>query len=213
MATQSKLDTAYMTCAYEMSKLSNAKRKKVGAIIVSPEGGIIAEGVNGMPSGFDNCCEYEQYRISGSEYSESKSWVDEFCTPSENGTWITPRGNTVRKHLITNPEVLHAESNAILKVARSTNSSVGSTLYTTLSPCLECAKLIIQAGITRVVYSEQYPYIGHSGAKRPMGLKLLEKANIKVEQLTVGVVVDDDLDHQDEGRGYDENKPWKAYRP
>jgi len=71
----------------------------------------------------------------------------------------------------TKPEVLHAESNAISKVARSTNSSSGSTLYVTLAPCFECSKLIIQAGISRVVYKDAY---------KKNGLSLLGKAGVKV---------------------------------
>ncbi len=59
---------------------------------------------------------------------------------------------------VTKPYVLHAEANAITKVAKSSNSSEGATLYVTASPCIECAKLIIQAGIRRVVYTEQYRY-------------------------------------------------------
>ena len=81
----------------------------------------------------------------------------------------------------TKPEVLHAESNAITKLARSTNSSCGSTLYVTLAPCHDCAKLIIQAGIKRVVFLEQYRI-------RNSGLALLKKAEIEVEQLTRGKV-------------------------
>ena len=76
-------------------------------------------------------------------------------------------------HMYTKPEVLHAESNAITKLARSTNSSSGATLYVTCSPCFECAKLIIQAGIERVVYDEEY--------KSQKGSLLLEKAGILVE--------------------------------
>ena len=74
----------------------------------------------------------------------------------------------------TKPEVLHAESNAIAKIARSTNSSVGSTLYVTLAPCFDCAKLIIQAGIERVVFKDMY-------AKN--GLALLNKAGVTVSQI------------------------------
>ena len=74
----------------------------------------------------------------------------------------------------TKPEVLHAESNAITKLARSTNSSSESTLYVTLAPCYDCAKLIIQAGIKRVVYRDKY-------ARN--GLALLEKANIEIVNL------------------------------
>jgi|TARA_Y100000310_G_scaffold8759_1_gene9251 dCMP deaminase len=81
----------------------------------------------------------------------------------------------------TKPEVLHAESNAITKLARSTNSSCGSTLYVTLAPCHDCAKLIIQAGIKRVVFLEQYRITNS-------GLALLKKAQVVVEQLTRGKV-------------------------
>ena len=73
----------------------------------------------------------------------------------------------------TKPYVLHAEANAITKIARSSNSSDGSTLYVTASPCIECAKLIIQAGIKRVVYSEKY--------RLEDGIKLLKRAGIDVE--------------------------------
>ena len=72
----------------------------------------------------------------------------------------------------TKPYVLHAEANAITKIARSNNSSEGATLYVTASPCIECAKLIIQAGIKRVVYSEKY--------RLADGIDLLERADIEV---------------------------------
>ena len=73
------------------------------------------------------------------------------------------------------PYVLHAEANAITKVARSNNSSDGATLYVTASPCIECSKLIIQAGIKRVVYGEQYRLLD--------GVDLLRKAGIDVSQI------------------------------
>ena len=73
---------------------------------------------------------------------------------------------------LTKPYVLHAEANAITKLARSNNNSEGATLYVTASPCIECAKLIIQAGIKRVVYAEKY--------RLEDGLRLLEKANVEV---------------------------------
>ncbi len=75
----------------------------------------------------------------------------------------------------TKPYVLHAEANAITKVAKSGNSSEGSTLYVTASPCLECSKLIIQAGIKRVVYHEDYRITD--------GIDLLRRAGIEVQQL------------------------------
>ena len=75
---------------------------------------------------------------------------------------------------VTKPYVLHAEANAITKVARSGNSSMGATLYVTASPCMECAKLIIQAGIKRVVYSEEYRITD--------GVDLLRRAGVQVEK-------------------------------
>ena len=75
----------------------------------------------------------------------------------------------------TKPEVLHAESNALTKLAKSTQSSEQATIYITLSPCFECSKLMIQSGIKRVVYREQYTDIG--------GIDLLKKAGIEVHKL------------------------------
>ena len=93
----------------------------------------------------------------------------------------TPRGfNNVCEyydyadHLHTKPEVLHAETNAITKLARSTSSSDQSTLYVTLAPCYDCSKLIIQAGIKRVVYDESY---------LRDGLDLLEQAGVEVQKV------------------------------
>lgn len=79
---------------------------------------------------------------------------------------------------VTKPYVLHAEANAITKIARSNNSSNGATMYVTASPCIECAKLIIQAGIRRVVYSEKY--------RLEDGVELLRKAGIEVVYLRAG---------------------------
>jgi len=79
------------------------------------------------------------------------------------------------EHHVTKPYVLHAEANAITKVAKSPNSSDGSTLYVTSSPCLECAKLIIQSGIKRVVYGEQY--------RIDDGIRLLQRAGIEIKYL------------------------------
>jgi dCMP deaminase len=85
----------------------------------------------------------------------------ENCCEDENG--------------VTKPYVLHAEANAITKLAKSSQSSVGATLYVTTSPCIECSKLIIQAGIKRVVYCEEYRITD--------GLDILERAGISVEKL------------------------------
>jgi dCMP deaminase len=93
-------------------------------------------------------------------YNGTPSGFENICEDEEGGT---------------KPYVLHAESNAITKVAKSNNSSDGATLYVTSSPCIECAKLIIQAGIRRVVFTENY--------RLEDGIELLRRADISVEQV------------------------------
>ena len=105
----------------------------------------------------------KQKMIISDGYNGTPSGFENICE-EENG--------------ITKPYVLHAEANAITKLARSGNNSDGSTLYVTASPCIECAKLIIQAGIKRVVYGEKYRLIE--------GIDLLRRANIEVEYLNLG---------------------------
>lgn len=89
----------------------------------------------------------------------------------------TPSGfeNVCEDNSVTKPYVLHAEANAITKLARSSNNSEGSTLYVTASPCIECSKLIIQSGIKRVVYAEKY--------RLTDGIDLLKRAGVKVEYM------------------------------
>ena len=104
------------------------------------------------------------------------------CVVVKNGQVIsngfngTPSGfdNTCEVNDVTKPEVLHAESNALMKLAQSTNSSTGSIMYLTCSPCFDCAKLIIQAGVERVVYEESY--------RKLDGLELLQRANIQIDK-------------------------------
>ena len=141
MPEQAHLDLAYLRMATEWGKLSKAKRKQVGCLVVR-DGRIISDGYNGTPHGFDNECEYE-----------------------------------TRFGFETKPEVLHAESNALTKLAKSTQSSDGATIYITLSPCFECSKLMIQSGITRVIYCEQYRITD--------GIDLLKQANIDCLELLI----------------------------
>lgn len=91
----------------------------------------------------------------------------------------TPSGfdNICEENNVSFPYVLHAEANAITKLARSYNNSDGATLYVTASPCIECAKLIIQAGIRRVIYGEKY--------RIDDGLKLLSRAKIETQQIEI----------------------------
>lgn len=139
---QLRYDIAYMETAHVFSKLSHAKRKRVGCIAVK-DGNIIAHGWNGMPRGFDNNCE-------------------------DTTDGLNPQ-------LITKPEVLHAELNVLSKLAKSTQSSDGADLYVTLSPCVECSKLIIQSGIRRVLYHEDYRDLS--------GIEFLKSAGVIVEKL------------------------------
>ena len=148
---------------------SFAKRNKVGAIIVK-DNMIISDGYNGTPKGFDNSCEIEVKCDVDWDNIDSLDGGANICKTYDSDCSKCPH-----HYLITKPEVLHAEANAITKVAKSTNSSEGSTLYVTLSPCLECAKLIIQSGIKRVVYKDKY--------RKTDGLELLKKAGIEVEQI------------------------------
>ena len=110
---------------------------------------------------------YCQHRQVGALIVKNKMIISD----GYNGT---PSGfeNVCEENNVTKPYVLHAEANAITKIARSNNSSDGATLYVTDSPCIECAKLIIQAGIKRVVYAQKY--------RLDDGLRLLERAGIEV---------------------------------
>jgi dCMP deaminase len=134
----------YMDWAKRTAKLSHARRLQVGAVIVKDDT-VISYGYNGMPAGWDNNCEDEL------------KW---------------PTGEV--RLLKTKSEVLHAESNAIAKLARSSNSGLGADLFVTHSPCLECAKLIYQSGIRRVFYAEDY--------RDDSGLQFLWKSGINVHR-------------------------------
>jgi len=147
-----KFKIAFMKVAETFADLSTATRAKVGAIIVK-DNRIISIGYNGMPSGWDNTCEYE---------IPEELEVD-------NRTVIPAR-------LATKPEVLHAETNAIAKVAQSSESCKDATLFCTHTPCLDCAKLIYQSGITTVYYRTEY------NAAKGSGKEFLEKSGVKVEQ-------------------------------
>lgn len=154
----------YLNIAKEIANLSHATRQRVGAIIVK-DGQIIAEGYNGTPRGFDNECETYEVDFGNPIKIEPRN----FPEVDVNYTY------TYKVNSVTKPEVLHAESNAITKVAKSTQSSNGSILYTTLSPCFECSKLIIQSGIKEIYYEEEY--------RDTSGIGLLKKAGIKVIKL------------------------------
>ena len=154
----SKFDDAHMSVAEVYAKLSSAVRLKVGCVIVK-DNTIIGIGYNGMPAGWDNTCEDKIYCDDGD--------CAEQLLPKEADQWIKYKLQTKR-------EVLHAETNAIAKVSKSTNSSDGATLYVTHAPCIDCAKLVYQSGINSVFYRNSY--------RDTSGVIFLQECGIKVTQ-------------------------------
>ena len=137
-----KLITAYIKTAEIFAELSHARRLHVGAIIVKDDR-IISIGYNGMPAGWDNDCE-------------------EIIELREDG----------HHELKTRPEVLHAETNAIAKLAKSSDSGSGATMFVTHAPCLDCAKLVYQSGINRVIYRDSY--------RSDQGILFLTRSGVEV---------------------------------
>lgn len=146
-----KFKKLYMDWAMRVAQLSYAKRLQVGAVIVKDDT-VISYGYNGMPAGWDNNCEHDVIvaEIDGDP------------------------GRVIRENK-TRPEVLHAESNAIAKLARGHNSGLGADLFITHSPCMECAKLIYQSGIKRVYFGMGY--------RDDSGIHFLRQSGVSVEQI------------------------------
>jgi dCMP deaminase len=142
----------YMKTARLFAEHSSAVRKKVGAVIVKDDR-IISIGYNGMPAGWNNVCEEEVVVavVDGVPQKEIKE-------------------------LKTKPEVIHAESNAIAKLAKSTESGDGASMFITCAPCVECAKMIYQSGIKEVFYGEEY--------RSRDGIEFLNKCGLSVKQLS-----------------------------
>ncbi len=131
-----KFIEAHMKVAEVYAELSSAKRLHVGAVIVKDDR-IISIGYNGMPSGWTNECEDEEFK--------------------------------------TKPEVLHAETNCVAKLAKNGDSANGAYLFVTHAPCLDCAKLVYQSGISTVYYRNEY--------RTDAGIRFLEKCGVKVERV------------------------------
>jgi len=159
----------YMDWALRAAELSHARRLHVGAVIVKDDT-VISYGYNGMPAGWDNNCEDVEWCSAGGWLSPEE--IEEGW-PYE-GVYLDADGNEMqsRYRLRTKPEVLHAESNAIAKLAKSNNSGLGADLFVTHSPCIECAKLIYQSGIRRVFYRENY--------RDDTGTEFLQKSRVEV---------------------------------
>jgi dCMP deaminase len=169
---KSKYIDAYMQTAHIFANCSTAIRLKVGAIVVKDDR-IISIGYNGMPSGWDNDCEDKEWCSAG-------GWL----TPDEieegwpyEGTYKDVDGNEMqgRYRLKTKPEVLHAEMNALMKLAKSTESGDQATMFITHAPCMDCAKGIYQAGIKSIYYRTSY--------RDSAGVEFLEKCGVKIEKV------------------------------
>ena len=156
-----KFIDAYMDVAKRFAHLSSAKRLQVGAIVVKDDR-IISIGYNGMPAGWTNECEYKHY-----VYGNFPD--DPWLFQTEDGAFYV---------LKTKPQVIHAEANAIAKLAKSTESGAGATMFLTHAPCIDCAKQIYTAGINKVYYNQNY--------RDTQGIDFLETANVKVEQCKDG---------------------------
>jgi len=146
-----KFIDAHMKVAEVYAQLSSAQRLKVGCVAVKNDT-IIGIGYNGMPSGWDNKCEVDISEV-----------VD------IDGRSVTPAQN------VTRPEVLHAETNCLAKISRSTNSSEDAYLFVTHAPCLQCAKLIYQSGIKSIFYRNDY--------RDSSGIEFLKKCKVEVNKL------------------------------
>lgn len=148
----------YMRVVDDLASLSHAKRKQVGALVITPNGSTF-EGINGTFPGHDNTCEYE------SQYRRNTAYL---LDDTELQKGVAP------PKLITKQEVYHAEANAFAKMLEEGVSARGSTLCVTLSPCFECCKWIARAGVKTVIYKERY--------RDTLGLEFLKRCNVEVIQ-------------------------------
>jgi dCMP deaminase len=162
-----KFQQLYMDWAERTAQLSYARRLKVGAVIVKDDS-VISYGYNGTPAGWDNDCEDKVWDKGAG------GWLspEEFDVQYPHEAWHEGAGRNVRYGLKTKPEVLHAESNAIAKLARSSQSGSDASVFITHAPCLDCAKLIYQSGISSVYYRNSY--------RDMAGVDFLEKLGVTV---------------------------------
>jgi dCMP deaminase len=167
-----KIIKAHMKTAENYAELSTARRLHVGAIVVKDDR-IISIGYNGMPAGWDNNCEDREYWNPHLEdlHPDEVNAMYPFYGEKEEGEYIV----NARYRLRTKPEVLHAEANAIAKVARSSESAENSVLFVTHAPCIECAKLIYQSGIKQVFYRDNY--------RSDAGTNFLKQAGVTVNKI------------------------------
>jgi len=159
-----------MKTAEIFAELSHARRLHVGAIVVKDDR-IISIGYNDMPAGWDNNCEDKVWDPGAG------GWLspEEFDTMYPYTEYNEEAEEEYRYGLKTKPEVLHAETNAIAKLAKSNESGDGAVLFVTHAPCLDCAKLVYQSGLNSVFYRNSY--------RDDSGILFLKKAGVTVEKL------------------------------
>jgi dCMP deaminase len=158
----------YMNLAHNVSQMSTAVKLKVGTVIVKDH--VVTYGYNGTPSGWDNNCEDRDWDMGAGPYLTQ----EEFDAAYPYEGWNVGAERVVRYGLKTKPEVLHSEANALSKIAKSTVSSEGATLFCTHAPCIDCAKMIHQAGIFSVYYRNEY--------RSTDGINFLEKSGITIQK-------------------------------
>jgi len=169
----------FMKIAEETADLSNAIRNKVGAIIVK-DGCILGNGYNGTPAGWDNACENMDYLSDYEQivYDSNNNALHPMTLERYDIMYPLVDKQGRRYKLVTKPEVIHAEQNCLGKAAQSTYSTTGATMFCTLQPCMDCAKSILQSGITTVYYRDVY--------RDDSGVKFLEKGNVNVIRYVSG---------------------------
>jgi dCMP deaminase len=165
---KNKMKLAHMRTAFNYAACSSAVRLQVGSIIVKDDA-IISIGYNGQPSGWDNVCEEREYMAQ-----DAGGWFD----PEEiDEQWPFVADDKRRYRLKTKSTVLHAESNAISKLAKLNGGGQNAAIFITHCPCLDCAKTIYQAGITEVYYAQSY--------RDTTGADFLIQCGLTVEQVNV----------------------------
>lgn len=163
-----RYDETMLATAKLFGELSYCKKKKVGTVIAK-DGRILATGYNGTVSGFDNQC--ETYSTCITCNGTGQLVFPLFDLDTDN--YICKKCNGTGKKLVTSQYVIHAEQNALMFCAKNGIPTDGTTMYITLSPCSTCAKLIVQAGIKKVVFLEYYKDLGGLEFLRESGVELL----------------------------------------
>lgn len=154
---EARMTNQYIKIAFTLAEMSQAVRRRVGCVIVK-NGAIISSGHNGTPDGYPDRCEYA-------------------VTPDGEECHCANRDEVIKKEkegcsLVTYPYVIHAESDAILKLIKNQSTANGAEIYITDEPCIECAKMIAQSGVIRVFYARSY--------RCHDGLELLREVGIEV---------------------------------